>query len=313
VVALTEPFIPAADEVGKLEFGVDAASRFYKKIATRHIRGLPTSQGTYIVTPSGLLLATVHRVDEDKLAEFLGKGLEEYKKLSKHERLGIKALASANGRSLYPAEGLVLRVDLRKFYSHKPVGRAAIGVVERNRDFAWYKKEEAHQFLPPTPKKGEAHEVPRYIVERLARYHFTDTVRAFADPYPARCVKEAWLKTSVLEVNDGVVKLRFDGIVRSEQNDTPRFGLLSNRGRLPRRAERSFQANLLGYATFDPEKQRFTKFEIFALGIQQGGGERSSPAPVPIGVALTLAEDTPMERVEPFHLELYGSRGSSRE
>ena len=78
------------------------------------------------------------------------------------------------------------------------------------------------------------------------------------------------------------------------------------RGRLPRRAERSFQADLLGYATFDLEKQRFTRFELVALGIQQGGGERSSPAAVPIGVALTLAGDTPIERVEPLRLELYG-------
>ena len=80
------------------------------------------------------------------------------------------------------------------------------------------------------------------------------------------------------------------------------------RGRLPRRAERSFQADLLGYATFDLEKQQFTRFELVALGIQQGGGERSSPAPVPIGVAMTLAEDTPIERVEPLRLELYGWR-----
>ena len=80
MVALTEPFIPAADEVGKLEFGVGAASRFYKRIATRHIRGLRTSQGTYIVTPSGILLATVHRVDGNELAEFLEKGLEKYKR-----------------------------------------------------------------------------------------------------------------------------------------------------------------------------------------------------------------------------------------
>ena len=32
MLALTEPFIPAADEVEKLEFGTGAASQFYKKI-----------------------------------------------------------------------------------------------------------------------------------------------------------------------------------------------------------------------------------------------------------------------------------------
>ena len=306
MVALTEPFIPAADEVEKLEFGNDAANQFYKKIATRHIPGLRSTQGTYIVTPSGILLRSIHRIEEADLVAFLENGLEQYRKLSKQARLGTRAFGSVKATSLYPEQGLALKVILRKFYVQKPVGREAIGMVERNRDFAWYKKEEARRFLPATPKIGDVHSVPKHLVERLARFHFTDTVRAFADPYPARCVREAWLKASVLEVNDGIVNIRFNGVVRSAQNDTPRFGLLSMRGRLPRRPERSFQADLLGYATFDLKIQRFTKFELVALGTQQGGGERSSPARVPIGVAMTLARDTPMERVEPLRLKMYG-------
>ena len=308
MLALTEPFIPAADEVEKLEFGTDATSQFYKEIATRHVSGLRTTQGTYIVTPSGILLSSVHRIEEADLAAFLEKGLEQYMTLSKQARLGTRAFQSVKRTSQYPDQGLALKVILRKFYVQKPVGRAAIGMVERNRDFAWYQKEEARRFLPTTPKVGDVHTVPAKLVERLARFHFTDTVRAFADPYPAHCVKEAWLKASVLEVNDGIVAIRFDGVVRSAQNDTPRFGVLSMRGRLPRRPERSFQADLLGYATFNLVKQKFTKFELVALGSQQGGGERSSPSAVPIGVALTLGTDTPMERVAPLRLEMYGWR-----
>lgn len=305
MVALAAPFIPAADEVAQLESGMDAASRFYKRIATQHVRGLRTSQGTYMVTPSGILLDTVHTVNESQLAQFLENGLAQYKKLSKRERLGSGAPASGKSTSMYPENGLVLKVDLRKFYARQPVGRAAIGVVERNQDFAWYSREEARRFLPTKPEKGAEHDVPRSLVERLARYHFTDTVRAFADPYPAGCVKEARLRASVLDINEGVVNLRFDGKIRSEQDDTPRFGTQSQRGRLPRRADRRFQTDLLGYATFELKEQRFSKFELVALGVQQGGGERSSTDPVPIGVALTLAEDTPMQRVTPFHLKWY--------
>jgi hypothetical protein len=299
------PFIPAADEVGDLESGRDAASRLYQKIATRHIRGLRTSQGTYILTPSGILLSSRHSISEDELAEFLADGIGKYQRLSTRERLGRAIRASRTSSSRYPEDGLVLSLVLRKFYSRKPVGRAGIGVVESNRDFAWYKKKEAEQFLPSTPKKGDTYNVPSYLVERLARYHFTDTVRAFADPYPARCVKKARLTATVLEVQNGVVKLRYDGTIHSEQDDTPRFGLARSRGRLPRRPQRSFQANLLGYATFDQAKKRFTEFELVALGNHRGGGERSSKDLVPMGVALTLAEDTPLERVEPFHLEWY--------
>ena len=52
VVKLTAPFIPAADEVGRLASGSDAASIAFRKIATRHVQGLRTSQGTYVLTPS---------------------------------------------------------------------------------------------------------------------------------------------------------------------------------------------------------------------------------------------------------------------
>ena len=110
---------------------------------------------------------------------------------------------------------------------------------------------------------------------------------------------------TVIQVKDSIVALRYEGAVHSEQEETPRFGLSTERGRLPRRPERHFKADILGYASFDLAKKRFVKFELVAAGMHKGGGARSSKDPVAIGVALTLAQDTPTERVEPHHLELY--------
>ena len=269
------------------------------------MRGLRTTQGTYLVTSSGILLSSGHSIKEDEIADFLRVGLEKYEALSRAERLGKATVKSrVSSSSGFPDDGLALNVVLHKFYPSKPVGRAAIGAVEWNRDFAWFKAEEAAQLLPPNPTRGKSYEIPQGLIERLARFHFTDTVRAFADSYPQRCVKEARLTAEVLSVKDGTVRILYQGTVHAEQKDTPRFG--TSRGRLPRRAERSFKAELLGHATYDLKRKRFTKFELVALGVQQGGGERSSPDPVPIGVALTLVGDSPVERVEPFHLDLYG-------
>ena len=44
ILKLAEPFLPAADEVGKLERGRGAASKFYRKIARRHTERLRTTQ-----------------------------------------------------------------------------------------------------------------------------------------------------------------------------------------------------------------------------------------------------------------------------
>lgn len=268
------------------------------------MRGLRTTQGTYLVAPSGILLSSGHSIKEHEIGEFLKAGLQKYQALSKEERLGKAAAQSRESpSSSFPEDGLALNVVLHKFYSSKPVGRAAIGMVEWNRDFAWFKADEAAQFLPPNPTSGKTQQIPERLVRRLGRFHFTDTVRAFADPYPDRSVKEARLTAKVLSIKNGVVRLRYQGTVHSEQKDTPRFGM--SRGRLPRRPERSFQAELLGHASYDLKSKRFTRFELVAVGIQQGGGERSSADPVPIGVSLTLVGDNPVERVEPFHLDLY--------
>ena len=53
---LVKGYLPATDEVEKLQRGNTSASRFFRKIMTRNYSNLQTTQGTYLVTPSGELL-----------------------------------------------------------------------------------------------------------------------------------------------------------------------------------------------------------------------------------------------------------------
>ncbi len=129
ILKLAESFLPAADEVGKLERGRGGVSKFYRKIARRHTERLRTTQGTYIVTPSGRLIDYSHTLDAEQMAEFLESGLKKWQALSKSDRLG-KSGSSATASSNYPEDGLVLNVALRKLYENKPQGRQARGVVE---------------------------------------------------------------------------------------------------------------------------------------------------------------------------------------
>lgn len=194
-----------------------------------------------------------------------------------------------------------MSVTLHKLYSRQPrTPRERIGVVEWNVDFAWFDKDEARQFLPSNPGKGDKHAIPEKLIRRLARFHFTDTVRAFADVYPRRCVKDAKLTTTIVDVTGRVVSVRFDGRVRTSQDDA------RSTGRLPRKPQRGYDAKLLGHAKFDLAKERFVAFDLVAFGTNRGGGLRANfEDPVKMGVLLELAKEGPVYQVEPNHLSKY--------
>ena len=301
---LAASFVAATGEVSEMERGRDAGSRMFQKVATAHVSGLRTTQGTYILTPAGKLLGSNHTLGPIGIRRFLLRGLKKWNRMTKKERLGSAPRGGTKTKSNYPVEypkdGLVLRVVLRKF----PRGSASMsrGFVIWNQDFAWFRKTEAAKFLPKNPTKGARHDVPESLVHRLAKLHLSDTVRAYADPWSKRHVKTARLSSVVLKREKNLVSLRFEGAVSMAQTDRPRY---APRQRLPRLPKRSYDATLLGYATFDTKTRRFVRFELVAYGRHTGGGERSGGSSVPMGVALTIAADTPMNRVEPLHLNRY--------
>ncbi len=302
---LVTHFVAAAGEVGQLERGRDSGSRLFRKIATAHITGLQTTQGTYIVTPAGKLLTSGHSLEPLGIERLLRRGLKKWRELTPAERLGSSPSEPVVAKkSRYPEDGLVLSVVLHKFPKSAPGARSrrSRGAVTWNQDFAWYRKADAVQFVPKNLSKGARHDVPESVVLRLARFHFTDTVRAFADPYPKRCVEVARLMATVLERVGDRVSLRLEGAVRTSQSNMSR----RRRGqRLPRLPQRGYDCTMLGYATFDLKAQRFMKFELVARGMHRGGGVRSGGGPVTMDVALTLADGAPMNRVEPRHLDWY--------
>ena len=207
---LAAHFVAAAGEVSKLERGGDPGSRLFRKISTAHLSGLQTTQGTYIVTPAGKLLASNHSLEPLGIERFLQRGLKKWRKLSTAERLGSAPGRSAvTKKSRYPEDGLVLSVVLRKFPTTAPGTRSRNrGAVAWNQDFAWYRQADAVQFVPRDLTQGARHDVPESVVLRLARFHLTDTVRAFADPYPRRCVELARLTSTVVERVGDRVSLR---------------------------------------------------------------------------------------------------------
>ena len=250
------------------------------------------AQGHYAVAPNGTLLAASSSSDPKVLVEMMKQGLAKWATLSREERL-LTEVPNPNEaekwrrqEKLYPDDGLALRVVARD--------RTRERWPDSNLDYAWFRKDEARRFLPVEPTKDATHDVPRELVQRLARFHLLDNVHALNYTFfPSDAVKKARLTSTVLEVQGQVVSLGFEGETRASIVSPHKIG---------------YAPRLLGRATYDLKEETFLSFELVAVGMRWGLGNcnrRHNPAPALMGVVLSLAGDSPAERLPPAFLSRY--------
>jgi hypothetical protein len=297
-----------------LQRTTDADSLFFQKFANQGhtrdvgVRGLGR-QGTYAITPSGRLLASVNSPDPQPVVEMMEEALRKWSTLSKADRLlaePLDANAAAQWRhwdKKFPRDGLILWVVCRDL----PRGnlpdqwRFAWGM-----DHAWFRKAEARQFLPDQLQVGQRCTVPRNLVERLARFHLVDSVRGRESlPYPAAAVETAQLATEVIEIQGNIARVRFAGATRTLH----KTDLFEDN---PAAQTRGYDARLRGQATYDMARERFSAFELVAIGPRRGATacnmriQDNDVGPAPMGVALTLAAESPLHQIPPAFLSQYG-------
>lgn len=300
---LTAKFVPAADEVYRLQnlkTGTDPECRLFQKFAEKGHYRQPnaTRQGTYCVTPSGVLLGSINSNDPRRIAELMEKSLEKWQKLERKERLldtdpKKQQAEIKRAERFYPTDGLVLLVNSRDAPredkdKEKQPARGKWMANAWNQDFAWFTKSEAKQFLPAEAKVGKKHDLPAALANRIVCAHLIDNVRGQTSPFEESQVKKATLTAEVKAVAGDVITLRLEGETRTEMDRPRKHGL---------------EMKLLGNATYDRKKERFTKFELVAVGSRWGGtqlnGRGRDAEEAPIGILFTLAEDTPCQRVAP--------------
>ncbi len=313
--------MPCADEVWRLQNGKDFECALFRRFSEQgHYREHEsTRQGVYVATPNGRFLGSVNTRNVDKLEEVLRGALAKWEALSPAER----SLPEKEREELaklwrwddeYPEDGLVLEVLVRDLPRTEAAQRAFEERQRRmpqwarwtdgawNRDWAWFRKEEAQQWLPQGGiEVGREYPVPAPVVERLVRYNLVDCVRGQTDGYRADDVERAELTARVEAVDDGSVSLSFVGGSRCvvEGGDWPR----------------SFVTEIEGAATWDREAERFTAFELVAVGERSGrtrfNGRQDDEGAAPIGVVLRLAaEDAP--HVAPVAVSRYGWQPRAR-
>lgn len=306
---LVAQFIPAADASDRLQNKEckDEDALLYQKFSGKFTvasarAGGKVTQGQYAVAPSGELLASCATADPKEVAAMMRQAIERWENLPRARRLLPEAPNAKSAErwrkweKLYPADGLVLHVvsrDLPRKHSEKvpPVVQNAW-----NQDFAWFHKKEARTFLPAVPRRGQRYEVPRNLVERLARFHLLDNVRALNYAFfPKAAVKKASLTVTVVELKNHLISLLLEG---ETQTSTP----------APQ--ERGYEPKLLGRATYDLKEEKFTTFELVAVGKRWGAGNcnlrHDDVEPQPMGIVLKLAGTSPAERLPPTFISRYG-------
>ncbi|MHC4470333.1 MAG: hypothetical protein ACYS99_05155 [Planctomycetota bacterium] len=301
---LASRFVAAADEVYRLQTAKDAEGALFRRIAAQGHFGKrrltrSTRQGIYALTPGGELLASTNSTSAKTVAKTLEKALAKWEEQSRRHRAWVRAEGIGTTETTHPGGGLVLQVATRDL----PRSRSE----DWNLDFAWFRKEEARDFLPRTPVRGAVRKVPQSLVRRIARCHLLDSVHGQTWPYQDRHVLLARLSSRVVAVDGRTIRVHLTGRSRTRARGMWRVdGFLS-----PERwQERGYDAMLAGKAVFDRASGRFTAFELLAVGKRWGAtqynGRSRDRGPAPMGVLFTLAGDSAAERVPPAFLESYG-------
>lgn len=315
---LLKHFVPAADEVWSLQHREDPEARLFQKVAEQgHYKGrtypTDTRQGTYATAPSGVLLASINSNQPEAMAAMLRRALVRWKELPDSEKWleGDLPENVAKGRpeTFYPEDGLVLREtvrDLPRVFAAEDWRTQAW-----NKDFVWFRKDEARSLLPEKLASGEEAAVPSSLVMRLATLNLIDTVRGQASRYVPADISRAELRAKVISVKGAKVEVRFDGLAKA--NREGKWPIAGDRDSgNPTEQKRGYELTLGGVATYDTAKGRFTAFSLVAAGTRWGAtqynGRRDDLGPAPIGYLFELASGEPHDRVPPSEFGAYGWR-----
>lgn len=296
---LTKDFIPVAEDSGRLMYDKSfPAYDLFKRENTEP----STTQGFYVFTPSGHLLGRSWYKPEEVI-QLLREASEKWDRIPKEERdaLAKGARSVKEEDALYPKDGFVIHSYLRDLPREKGSARK-----EWNQEFTWFKKNEARQFVPLKIKVGQQHEVPKFLVHRLARFTLIDSVVGGTLPYKDEHVKMANMTARVTDLNAGIANIEFEGNTAVEE--VGEWSVFHD-GKEKGPQKRGCVFKIIGTAEFNVSNQKFTSFELVACGNRWGGTQfnwRDSDTDVaPIGVVCFMASKEPWERLRPLYLEQY--------
>ena len=318
--------VPAADKIEGPDKWLPAGANVEGSLAQKfkkQCNGAAGCQGVFVATPSGLLLAGSHESIHDarKVEKLMRQGLEKWGNLSQAERLmtkevfarAVTELGDVERRNQYPRDGLMLSVICRDL-PRSPNPNKSPSRNLYNLDHAWFRKGEARAFLPRQPIRGAKQEVPRDLVERLARFHFVDLVRGHTMSFPKQAVEYAELTAEVVDLKGHLVSLWYQGRTRTSEAHAGvhvEGKWNANGPGIPDPQTRGVDAKLEGQAVFDLKAEKFLSFDLVVLCDRWGGNayngrlDERDFGPAPMGIVLKLAGTSAAEQVAPLYFNSY--------
>lgn len=308
MIELATFFVPATDEVYRLQTDDDADCRFFRTA----VRGKPdpsrgTMQGIYVFAPSGTLLGRINSNSSTAVAMMIRDALKKWEALDASEhRLPADAELTPRHRweYSYPEGGLVLVRTARDLDPAMDPNTTPLRAY--NRDQVWFTATEARQWLPDAIEIGANDEVPAFIVERLARFHLVDNARGQTIPYAASEV-DGSITTTITAIEDGRVTIELTG--ETLANALGPWLLGENYWKPKREDPHGMTTTLRGAATYDLGREAFVSFSMVALGMRSGrtimNGRGSDDGTSPVGFAFEVA---PADlRVAPTFINVYNA------
>jgi len=301
-----EDYVPVACDDWYQRRRKDAEGDFFRSVAEQSPRrgtGTDTKQGIYLLTADGKLLAYKNAGQApDVMREVLADGLKKWNRLPDELRrpgaVKVPDLDESDGgytRQLPPG-GLIVNVHARAL-EKAPTGSLADATCkvgdgdEASRDHLWLTAEECRSLLPAGAKAGDTFPLPDAIAWRIARFHLIDNTRGEPAMWTRDQVRKLDVRLTVEQVEGDKAVLRLHGpvLVSTDADAT--------------RADRGYDASLLGFIGINRQTGRVERFDVVALG-QHWGESRftqgARPGLTPLGVAFEMAKgDGPGDRVPP--------------
>ena len=291
-------FVPVTGDDWYQRRRKDREGEFFRGLAEASGKQGHTLQGIYIFAADGTPLAyrnsgqsaeITKQVMREALAAF--QRLPEAKRKPAVEAPG--ALDDAFDRTP-PAGGLILKAYTRildfKDGEYRRGTCKAVGGEKAARDHMWVTKDEVKALVPAKAEVGFRYPLPAKVAERLARYHLIDNTRGEPILWEPADLRGKRISLVVTSATADAVELRLEGEVLLATDADPA------------KAERGYEARLLGSLRYRPAKGTFDRFDITAVGTHWGEHPHNSPARPGkglLGQSFELAADRPGDRVPP--------------
>jgi len=323
VLAAAKAFLPAADEVWRLQRGGDAECLFFQRAVNggKPIVDNGTRQGIYVMAPSGQVLARVNSLKAEAVLAMMEKGLAAWKALPEEAR-HLPEEADIHGAERWedsrPQDGLLLERFVRDLPPEgKPDGTRA---TRWNRDSVWFSREEVSSIIaaatadPPVEESTSEkafddgwQPIPHALAARLASFVLVDNVYGQCIPFDAGDLQGVQLEIRPTIQDGSVQGFAFRGHTLASEDG--KWILGDNLWTPHELHPHALETTLAGNAAFDHRSGSFVRFELLALGRRSGYTELNSRRfrPQPGGIGFLFRLDRREWIPAPTFLSLYGA------